>query len=1079
MWVPSLTLPGLAIRRLGHQWPLALAQLLGITAAVTLAASIPLMQSAAAEAGLGQALKAIGAGGSIEIQQRETRTASAYDDFQAASTKVMTAELGGEFVPGARYGLTSPLPALTHNGIGVTGDGGDPPESVRFYDGLQPHAQLVTGAWSTAGTAAGYYPMTVSQALAGRIGLKAGDSYCLRLPGLLSANRPTGPLFQACFFLSGIWTPINANDGFWGGVPPTGFVLDRAAYFIFLPSLIPDLPPPVPFGPACHPNCFAVSREASQAYAAQYWAADLARMHAADVPQVLSRLIRVQGEFQVGRDLTFITGLPAALRAFDARLDNARLAGLLVEVSLLAIAFYAVGFVGNLFLDGQLQAVALWRARGWSRRRLWWLLMLQFAVISVVAAPLGLALAVKTVQVLAIGVLGPSAQISTADLPGLEPGLVAAVAAGLALLGWQAAAATDRGLVDARRQASRPTARSWWRSRNLDLLLAAVGAGLLGYAHFSSGATATSDVGTSDPLSLLLPGLGLALLAPASLRLLALAPPIVGGRGRPLTGTLTGWQLRRHADQHVGLALLLAFAIAVVLFASTYAATDRANVTNRTGYQAGADVRALFTLTGEPPPTSAAAGLPGVAASTQLYRSVGRPGQLGVDATVLGIDGAGVLSAAWRGGPLGSSRLDNLTRQLADRDPDGIVVPGEPKQLSLWVFSSGLDGRLSAGMTDGVGAPVTSLLGDLSYTGWKQLTASVKVTSYPLRIRSLSIAPTGPQRSGSIALSDLAADGAVIEKFEQPDGWWRHTTGLHTAVANLPTGPSQTRDGRPALGAAVDLSGGGMMIRPAIGLKPLPALLSTSTLEKMGIGLGRPFTLRIESTDVPMTAVGTLDYFPTLYPGLDDFLVVPRLALLDRLTRADSVNAYANEVWLRVNGPTSKVASEIQDTMRASLIELIDRQQLEAAAIQDPLRQSLHAELLIGFLAALAIVVVAFGLHFLAVTRGRVAEFAILQANGLPWRRVRRGLIAEQLILLVYSLLVGGAMGLLLSWVILPELHLGTAASDLTPPTLLVVDRVTAVSAAVALALACLLAGQMAARVGGRFQLVRQLRDLA
>lgn|GEM_PF-4864389 len=65
--VPSLTLAGLAIRRLAHQWPLALAQLLGVTAAVTLAASIPLMQSAAAEAGLGQALSAIGAGGSIEI----------------------------------------------------------------------------------------------------------------------------------------------------------------------------------------------------------------------------------------------------------------------------------------------------------------------------------------------------------------------------------------------------------------------------------------------------------------------------------------------------------------------------------------------------------------------------------------------------------------------------------------------------------------------------------------------------------------------------------------------------------------------------------------------------------------------------------------------------------------------------------------------------------------------------------------------------------------------------------------------------------------------------------------------------
>jgi hypothetical protein len=405
-------------------------------------------------------------------------------------------------------------------------------------------------------------------------------------------------------------------------------------------------------------------------------------------------------------------------------------------------------------------------------------------------------------------------------------------------------------------------------------------------------------------------------------------------------------------------------------------------------------------------------------------------------------------------------------------------VPGEPQQLSLWVFSTGLDGRLSAGLTDGLGAPVTFLLGDLSFSGWKQLSSPIKVASYPLRVRSLSITPTGAQRTGTIALSDLTAGSVVIEKFEQPGGWWRQTAGLETAVANLPTGSGPTRDGVPALSADVDLSRGTMLMRPAPGLKPLPALFSASTLEKMGVGLGRPFTLRIESTDVPMTAVGTVDYFPTLYPG-DDFLLVPRLGLLDRLTRGGSSNAYTNEVWLRVTGPTSKVVARLQDTMRASLSELVDRQQLEAAAIEDPLRQSLHAELLIGFLAALAIVVVAFGLHFLAVTRGRVAEFAILQANGLPWRRVRRGLIAEQIILLAYGLLVGAAMGLLLSWVILPELHLGTAASDLTPPTVLVVDRVTAGSAAVALALACLLAGQVAARVGGRFQLVRQLRDLA
>jgi hypothetical protein len=445
---------------------------------------------------------------------------------------------------------------------------------------------------------------------------------------------------------------------------------------------------------------------------------------------------------------------------------------------------------------------------------------------------------------------------------------------------------------------------------------------------------------------------------------------------------------------------------------------------------------------------------------------------------VLGIDGAGVLNAAWRGGSIGPDRLGQLTKLLADNDPDGVIAPGRPQQLSLWVYSSGLDGRLTAGLTDGGGQPAAAILGDLSFLGWKQLTAALKVTSYPVRLRSLLIEPTGPRQSGTVALSDLGVDGTVLERFDQPGGWWRQMLGVATAIAVLPTAPGQVRDGRRAVGVAVDLNGGAMLIRPPLGAKPLPALFSARTLEKMGIGLGRPFTLRIQSTDVLLSAVGTVDYFPTLYPG-DDFLLVPRLPLLDRLTRANEQGFYTNEMWLRVAGPPGMVVSRIQDTMRASVSDLVDRQQLAAAALDDPLRQSLHAELLIGFLAALAMVVVGYGLHFLAVTHGRVAEFAILQANGLPWRKVRRGLLAEQLILLAYGLLVGAGMGLLLSWVVLPQLHLGTAASDLTPPTVFVVDRVTAGYAVAAVVLGCLVAGQLATRLGGRFQLVRQLRELA
>ena len=288
MWVPSLTLVGLAMRRIGHNWPLALAQLLGVTAAVTVVASIPLMESAAAEAGLAQSLDSIGRGAAIEIQQTHVSTAADFDQFQASSAKLMQQELGADVVPGAHYGLTSSLQVLTHNGISVTGPGAPPPEFVRLYENLQPHAHLVAGEWTTTNVPPGDYEMTVSQQVADRIGLKVGDTYCLRLPTYAYLYHSFFvPPVPACFFLSGIWTPVSASDPFWGGAPPTGLVLDRAAYFRFLPTLVPN-PPPNPFG---SPTFI----ESSFTFAGQYWATDLSRVHAADAPQLLSKLEKVQG----------------------------------------------------------------------------------------------------------------------------------------------------------------------------------------------------------------------------------------------------------------------------------------------------------------------------------------------------------------------------------------------------------------------------------------------------------------------------------------------------------------------------------------------------------------------------------------------------------------------------------------------------------------------------------------------------------------------------------------------------------------------------------------------------------------
>ena len=65
----------------------------------------------------------------------------------------------------------------------------------------------------------------------------------------------------------------------------------------------------------------------------------------------------------------------------------------------------------------------------------------------------------------------------------------------------------------------------------------------------------------------------------------------------------------------------------------------------------------------------------------------------------------------------------------------------------------------------------------------------------------------------------------------------------------------------------------------------------------------------------------------------------------------------------------------------------------------DPLRVALDATLVVGFLAALTLTVVGFGLHFLMAGRLRLGEYAVLRANGLSAAVVGRSLAIEQAVL--------------------------------------------------------------------------------
>jgi ABC-type antimicrobial peptide transport system permease subunit len=170
---------------------------------------------------------------------------------------------------------------------------------------------------------------------------------------------------------------------------------------------------------------------------------------------------------------------------------------------------------------------------------------------------------------------------------------------------------------------------------------------------------------------------------------------------------------------------------------------------------------------------------------------------------------------------------------------------------------------------------------------------------------------------------------------------------------------------------------------------------------------------------------------------------------------------------------TSKIGAD------STLLHTYLRSEAESQALNDPLRIGLQDELGLGFIVALAVVVIGFGLHFLAAARNRATQFAIMRANGVPESMLRRSLVAEQIVVLLSGLVAGTAIGLAVGWAVLPIFNLGTLPEDVTPPSVFHLDPVTLAAVVLGTGAVALVMGRVAARTGSRVDVMTTVRSLA
>jgi putative ABC transport system permease protein len=308
-----------------------------------------------------------------------------------------------------------------------------------------------------------------------------------------------------------------------------------------------------------------------------------------------------------------------------------------------------------------------------------------------------------------------------------------------------------------------------------------------------------------------------------------------------------------------------------------------------------------------------------------------------------------------------------------------------------------------------------------------------------------------PVQVGNNALTALGVDPSTFVS----TAWTREglsTPPLRQALTGLAAGASVTPTG------------------------PISVLMSQLTMSRLGIKKGFDFYFYSGSRGYKAIVVGALDYVPTLYPGIDDFMVMTLDHALDVASGNQSFSVAPNELWLNVTGDhRASVDSLLHDP---NVAFVLDRDAEQASALSDPLFLSLQANLAIGFVTALALAALAFAVHFLIAARRRLSEHAILEANGLEPGVVRTGISIEQGIVVLFALAVGCALAVTLIVFLLPSLQLGSSPSDLVPPTVLSADWFgLGISALLTVAVAGALAWAIR-RAGTSVDVMEELRRL-
>ena len=574
-------------------------------------------------------------------------------------------------------------------------------------------------------------------------------------------------------------------------------------------------------------------------------------------------------------------------------------------------------------------------------------------------------------------------------------------------------------------------------ARKLRLVdVAALGAAAAAGIGFAGGGL---DAGADATFLLLLPGLVCFAAAVGAARLLG--PLMRAGerltRGSPPAFRLAMLGLARAPAQTAATAAFLVVAVGLALFAAAYRATLEQGAADEAAFAVPLD----FTLGEgaslvEPLDAAPLSRIERIAPGVLAYPVVRQtadvpgPGASFLNPTVLGLPPDALVRLHWRP-DFAAVPLSTLAARIG-ADPQtslrGLSLP-PGASISLQARVSGAAVQLDLAAETESGDVILLPLGAqgsgrftartpagsrLKLVGLEISLVSNEVTQLAHRAAegtqgSIPSGSTvlGPLRSGSRMLAGWqgwVARGATLDAHGPVRVSYAFTTGQTVVVRRR-----QATDGRPLL-----------------------VIASPSVAAAAGPG-GR-IAINVGSGSVPARVVGVATRFPGSGEPTQGFVIADESRLSVALDATMPGSGRATEVWLAVPATQSLEVGRALDKPPFAPLVAVSRSQLERVLAADPLARGVTLTLAAAALVAAAFAVLALWLALANELGDSRGELLDLEAQGVGPRTLRRQFRVRAAVLTSAALTGGGALGLLLSRLVLALVRISAAGTTPEPP---------------------------------------------